>query len=47
MIGIDRQENPEQWEITQKLQEREISRWQGFQQDITDQEKQQSSLTIF
>jgi len=38
VIGIDRQENPEQWEITQKLQEREISRWQGFQQDITDQE---------
>jgi len=38
VIGIDRQENPEQWEITQKLQEREISRWHGFQQDITDQE---------
>ncbi|MEO9300480.1 SDR family oxidoreductase [Acinetobacter pittii] len=38
VIGIDRQENPEQWEITQKLEEREISRWQGFQQDITDQE---------
>ncbi|EOQ72646.1 SDR family oxidoreductase [Acinetobacter lactucae] len=38
VIGIDRQENPEQWEITQKLEERDISRWQGFQQDITDQE---------
>lgn len=38
VIGIDRQENPEQWEITQKLEEGEISRWQGFQQDITDQE---------
>lgn len=38
VIGIDRQENPEQWEITQKIESSEISRWHGFQQDITDQE---------
>lgn len=38
VIGIDRQENPEQWEIAQKLEDSEISCWQGFQQDITDQE---------
>ena len=37
VIGIDRQENPEQWEITQKIESSEISRWHGFQQDITDQ----------
>jgi len=33
VIGIDRQENPEQWEITQKIESSEISRWHGFQQD--------------
>lgn len=38
VIGIDRQEKPEQWEVTQKLQDSEITRWEGFQQDITDQE---------
>jgi len=38
VVGIDRQENPEQWEIKQKLEDSEISRWQGFQQDITEKE---------
>lgn len=45
MIGIDRQENPEQWEITQKIESSEISRWQGFQQDITDQETTAKLIT--
>ncbi|MEQ1066891.1 SDR family oxidoreductase [Acinetobacter sp. XH1741] len=38
VVGIDRQENPEQWEIKQKLEGSEILRWQGFQQDITEKE---------
>jgi len=38
VVGIDRQENPENWEITQQLQGSEISRWQSFQQDITEKE---------
>lgn len=45
VIGIDRQENPEQWEITQKIERSEISRWHGFQQDITDQEKTAKLIT--
>ncbi len=45
VIGIDRQENPEQWEITQKIESSEISRWHGFQQDITDQEKTVKLIT--
>ncbi|MBE2173626.1 SDR family oxidoreductase [Acinetobacter oleivorans] len=45
VIGIDRQENPEQWEITQKIESSEISRWQGFQQDITDQETTAKLIT--
>jgi len=44
VVGIDRQENPEQWEIKQKLEDSEISRWQGFQQDIT--EKQSTELLL-
>jgi len=38
VVGIDRQENSEQWEIKQKLEDSEILRWQGFQQDITEKE---------
>lgn len=38
VVGIDRQENPEQWEIKKKLEGSEILRWQGFQQDITEKE---------
>jgi len=45
VIGIDRQENPEQWEITQKIESSEISRWHGFQQDITDQETTAKLIT--
>ncbi|URM39194.1 SDR family oxidoreductase [Acinetobacter sp. AS23] len=45
VIGIDRQENPEQWEIKQKIESSEISRWQGFQQDITDQETTAKLIT--
>lgn len=45
VIGIDRQESPEQWEITQKIESSEISRWHGFQQDITDQETTAKLIT--
>lgn len=38
VVGIDQQENPENWKITQQLQGSEISRWQSFQQDITEKE---------
>lgn len=38
VVGIDQQENPENWEITQQLQGSGISRWQSFQQDITEKE---------
>jgi len=38
VVGIDRQENPENWKITEQLQGSEISRWQSFQQDITEKE---------
>ncbi|MBJ9721650.1 SDR family oxidoreductase [Acinetobacter calcoaceticus] len=44
VVGIDRQENPENWEITQQLQGSEISRWQSFQQDIT--EKKSTELLL-
>lgn len=38
VVGIDQQENPENWKITEQLQGSEISRWQSFQQDITEKE---------
>ncbi len=44
VIGIDQQENPEQWEIIQKLENREISRWQGISQDITQQQTTQNLI---
>ncbi len=44
MIGIDRQENPGQWEITQKIESSEISRWKGISQDITQQQTTQNLI---
>ena len=37
VIGIDQQENPEQWEISKNLTSDECLRWQGISQDITQQ----------
>jgi 2,3-dihydro-2,3-dihydroxybenzoate dehydrogenase len=44
VIGIDRQENPEQWEISKKLTSDECLRWQGISQDITQQQATQKLI---
>ncbi|MEB3862992.1 SDR family oxidoreductase [Acinetobacter sp. IK31] len=44
VIGIDRQENPEQWEISKNLTSDECLRWQGISQDITQQQATQKLI---
>ncbi|QSB54105.1 SDR family oxidoreductase [Acinetobacter calcoaceticus] len=44
VIGIDRQENLEQWEISKKLTSDECLRWQGISQDITQQQATQKLI---
>jgi 2,3-dihydro-2,3-dihydroxybenzoate dehydrogenase len=47
VIGIDRQENPEQWEISKNLTSDECLRWQGISQDITQQQATQKLIADF
>lgn len=44
VIGIDQQENPEQWEISKNLTSDECLRWQGISQDITQQQATQKLI---
>ncbi|MEQ1160181.1 SDR family oxidoreductase [Acinetobacter calcoaceticus] len=44
VIGIDRQENPEQWEISKNLTSDECLRWQGISQNITQQQATQKLI---
>ncbi|UGQ24590.1 SDR family oxidoreductase [Acinetobacter calcoaceticus] len=44
VIGIDRQENPEQWEISKNLTSDEYVYWQGISQDITQQQATQKLI---
>jgi len=44
VIGIDRLENPEQWEISKNLTSDECLRWQGISQDITQQQATQKLI---
>lgn len=47
VIGIDQQENPEQWEISKNLTSDECLRWQGISQDITQQQATQKLIADF
>lgn len=44
VIGIDQQENPEQWEISKNLTSDECLYWQGISQDITQQQATQKLI---
>ena len=44
VIGIDQQENPEQWEISKNLTSDECLGWQGISQDITQQQATQKLI---
>lgn len=44
VIGIDQQENLEQWEISKNLTSDECLRWQGIPQDITQQQATQKLI---
>jgi len=44
VIGIDRLENPEQWEISKNLTSDECLHWQGISQDITQQQATQKLI---
>lgn len=45
VIGIDRQENPKQWDICKTITPDQSSQWQGISQDITHQQETQTLIS--
>ncbi|KRI59981.1 SDR family oxidoreductase [Acinetobacter pittii] len=45
VIGIDRQENPKQWDISKTITPDQTSQWQGISQDITHQQETQTLIS--